>query len=1147
MVEIDFARLEKKWQDRWEKEKVFQVSEKSKKPKYYVLEMFPYPSGDGLHIGHALNYSIGDVYARYKIMNGFNVLHPMGYDALGLPAENAAIKAGVHPRDYTTKSIKNFTKQFKGIGISYDWSRVVDTSKPEYNKWDQWIFLKMFERGLAYQKESAVNFCPKCDTVLANEQVVDGKCWRHEETDVEIKKLKQWFLKITDYADELYEKIDDLKGWPDKTKAMQKNWIGKSYGTEIDFEVDNQIKTCVIVHGSPTKDRTRQKSFIPQHKSHWLPWIKGKMEDKGIKVFSPEMPTPWAPEYDEWKKIMDKYDVGEDSILIGHSAGGAFMVRWLSETKKKIRKLILVSPGKSGHERKKELTKFYGKGNYGKIKENVGEIVIFTADDDLEYHIPVAHEYESELGGKLFHYGKGYGHFTESGMGKKEFPELLNEVLETWPVFTTRPDTIYGVTFMVASAQHPKLDLLVTKKQRKEVEKFLKKLKSVSEKDIGDLEKEGVFTGSYAMNPATGEKVPIYAGNFVVADYGSGMVMAVPAHDQRDYEFAKKYGIEVKQVIIPCRTDKNNPPVKDKKTKTRKMVHVIVKDGKKVLCVKWKKQPWTAFVVGGVDDGEKIVDAARREVLEETGYKNLEFEKIVGTQMRGEYFAAHKNENRVANTTAVIFRLKNKEKEKISKEELAKHEAVWLEVKEINEDNFTCAELDIWMNAIKDNEGAYSGDGCLIDSGNFDGLENTDAKKKITDFLIKGKVARKKVNFKLRDWGVSRQRYWGTPIPIVHCSKCGSVPVSEKDLPVKLPEEVKFGKGNPLEAAKEWKKVSCPKCGGEGERETDTMDTFVNSSWYFLRYTDPQNDKKIFDSRKAKYWCPVDQYIGGAEHACMHLIYFRFYTKFLRDIGLIDFDEPVKRLFHNGMLHGEGGTKMSKSKGTVVNPETVSKKYGIDTARFFLLSLAAPDKPRDWSEKGIVGSLRFVKKVFSFYDSIKIGKDSSEVLKRLNKTVKNVGEHYSSFEYRKATIELRELFEVMEKSGKVSKKTLEKFLKMLNPICPHITEELWEKLGGKGFVSISGWPDYEEVKEEKKGGDLNAEIVSEINRVLESVKGKAIYVYVMPFEIGAVDAELISDDIDLPVKVFAVNDVGKYDPKFKAKKAKPGRASIYVE
>lgn len=822
MVEVDFKAIENKWQEAWEKEGAFVADDNSEKPKYYTLEMFPYPSGSGLHMGHAWNYVIGDIISRFKMMEGFEVLHPMGYDSLGLPAENAAIQAGTHPEDYNKASITNYIRQQKEIGLTYDWSRMVSTDDPKFYKWDQWIFLKMLEKGLAYQKKSAVNWCPKCDTVLANEQVTDGKCWRHDDTDVEVKHLTQWFLKITDYADELYENLKNMD-WPSRTKAMQKHWIGKSHGTEIDFEVNG----------------------------------------------------------------------------------------------------------------------------------------------------------------------------------------------EKWPVFTTRADTIFGVTMVVVAGQHKKLWDLVTEEQKPKVEEFVKGLKSVSEKDMADLEKEGVFTGSYAINPANGEKVPIYAGNFVVADYGSGMVMAVPAHDQRDFEFAKKYDVPVKQVIEPTANS---------------------------------QQPRAL-------------------------------------------------------------------------------------------------------------ERAFTEKGKLVNSGEFDGFEGSEAIEKITVWLEEQGKGRKVTNFRLRDWGISRQRYWGTPIPIIHCPDCGAVPVPEADLPVKLPKDVKFGEGNPLETASDWLNAPCPKCNKMGRREAETMDTFVNSSWYFLRYCDPNNEDAIFDSEKVKIWSPVDTYIGGAEHACMHLIYSRFYVKFLRDLGLLDFDEPAKRLFHQGMLAGEGGVKMSKSKPeTVVLPEVVSSKYGIDTARFFLSSLASPDKDIDWSEAGIVGSLRFVKRIFEFSENFSEVKDSEELEVKLNNTIKNLTEYYDNFQYRKGTIELRSLFDLMESnrddpkgSNGCSRDTYEKFLKMMNPICPHITEELWEKLGNTGFISKSAWPkfDSDKLKVKKKEVDLNEKVLGMVSKFKEG-KSK-LYLYVLPFEVEKYNTEKISEELGVEVKVYSVKDADKHDPEGKSKKARPNMPAFYFE
>ena len=817
MEEMDFNKIEKKWQKKWEEAKVFETKIDSKKEKYYVLEMFPYPSASGLHMGHALNYSIGDVLARFKRMNNFEVLYPMGFDALGLPAENAAIKVGEHPKPFTENAMKNYIRQMKELGLSYDWSKTLSTMDPEYYKWNQYFFLKFLEAGLIYRKKASVNWCPSCNTVISNEQAQGGICERCS-SKIEIKHLDEWYMKTTKYADELLDGLEDLD-WPDKIKAMQKNWIGKSHGTEIDFEINK----------------------------------------------------------------------------------------------------------------------------------------------------------------------------------------------EKWPIFTTRADTIYGVTFVVVSAQHEKLMDLVTKEQKKEVEKFLKNQGSVSEKEMATLEKEGVFTGSYAINPINGKEVPVYAGNFVVADYGSGMVMAVPAHDQRDFEFAKKYDIEIKQVI----TTKDPLDFKNKYT------------------------------------GEK----------------------------------------------------------------------------------------------------AFTEYGTLISSKQFSGMETEQAKEEITKYLEEQGKGRKVTNFKLRDWGFSRQRYWGTPIPIVHCKDWGLVPGKEKELPIILPEKVKFGKGNPLETNKEWIETECPKCGKPARRETETMDTFFDSSWYFLRYPDNKNKKEAFDKDKIQKWLPVDQYIGGAEHACMHLIYSRFFTKALRDLGFLKFDEPFKALFNQGMLHGPDGEKMSKSKGNIINPDEISDKYGMDTARFFLLSLAAPDKPRDWSESGIAGSLRFVKNIFNSFNNIKQDNTSSEFSIKLNKTIKETTEYYNSFQYRKITIKLKELFDLLSQQESVEKKDLEKSLKLLSPICPHIAEELWERLGNKDFISTSEWPTYEEKesKIKKKEENVEGKVVERVKEILEKVEGEKVYVYVMPFEVDKLDEKKISKEVGKDVKIFATSDKKKHDPQNKAKNARPGMASVYVE
>ncbi len=824
---INFKQIEEKWQRVWEEKTAFAVKEEkadSKKKKFYCLEMFPYPSGSGLHMGHAFNYSIGDIYARFKRMNGFNVLYPMGYDSFGLPAENAAVKAQSHPKIFTEQAIENFIRQQKSLGLSYDWERKLMTHSPEYYRWNQYFFLKFFEKGLVYRKKSPVNYCSKCETVLANEQVHNGKCWRHGETEIELKQLEQWFIKTTAYGEELLRDIDKLQ-WPERIKSMQRNWIGKSHGTEILFTINS----------------------------------------------------------------------------------------------------------------------------------------------------------------------------------------------EKWLIFTTRPDTIFGVTFMVVSAQHPRLMELVTDKEQKHVKAFLKKLKSTKQGEMDLMEKDGVFTGSYAVNPVNGEKVPVYAGNFVVADYGSGMVMAVPAHDQRDFEFAKKYKLPIKQVI----------------------------------CGNWPKP--------------------------------------------------------------------------------------------------VCPVLSE----------AYTKEGWLVASEEFDGLKNEEAKVKITARLEKLKLGKKVVQYKLRDWLISRQRYWGTPIPFVYCEKCGVVPVPERDLPIKLPEKVKFGQGNPLESNKEFVETKCPQCRGKARRETDTMDTFFDSSWYYLRYCDNKNDKKPFDASKTDYWMPVDQYIGGAEHACMHLIYARFFTKALRDLGFLKFDEPFVKLFNQGMLHGPDGAVISKSRGNVVMPEIVSEKYGMDTARLFLVSIASPDKDIEWSDSGIEGSLRFINRVFEYFNKVKIRNSSKRAESKSHKAIKEITQDVETFQYNLAVIKLRALFEALGEEKEIGRSELESFLKLLHPICPHITEELWHRLGNKTLVSLESWPVSDASKIDEKLEQQEQQIENTINdiknifRIIREKQGKEpqkAYLYVIPPELKLYqEAEgKLKSSLKVAVEVFANNNPKKHDPENKAGKAKLGKPGIYV-
>ncbi len=794
MSKYPFTRIEKKWQDFWEENKTFKVTEDPSVPedkRLYVLDMFPYPSSQGLHVGHPEGYTASDIYSRFMRMRGYKVLHPMGFDSFGLPAENYAIKTGTHPRVSTERNIELFTTQIKTLGFSYDWDRQVSTHREDYYKWTQWIFLKIYEQGLAYEDEAPINWCPSCKTGLANEEVKDGKCERCGE-EVTRKSIRQWILKITEYADRLLEDLE-LLDWSESIKAMQRNWIGRSEGADVKFKL---------------------------------------------------------------------------------------------------------------------------------------------ADDDEEFE-----------------------------------------------VFTTRPDTLFGATYMVLAPEHPLVEKITTSEQHEAVRTYLEEAQKKSDLERTDLAKEktGVFTGAYAVNPVNGERIPIWVADYVLISYGSGAIMAVPAHDQRDWEFAKEFDLPIIEVLQ-----------------------------------------------GG--DVEKE---------------------------------------------------------------------------------------------------AFIGDGPHVNSSFLDGLNKEDSIEKINDWLEERGLGTRSINYKLRDWIFSRQRYWGEPIPIVHCEKCGTVTVPEEELPLTLPEVDSYkptGTGeSPLAAIDEWVNTTCPKCGGPAKRETNTMPQWAGSCWYYLRYLDAHNDKELASLDKIKYWMPVDLYVGGAEHAVLHLLYARFWHKVLYDIGAVNTKEPFQRLVNQGMILGEGGVKMSKSLGNVINPDEIIKDFGADSMRVYEMFMGPLQVSKAWSTKGLAGVHRFLDRVWRVSERPIIDEEPPrKYLKLLHKTIKKVSQDTRQLEFNTAIAQMMIFINEIFQEKKIHRALWEPFVKLISPYAPHIGEEMWEKLGNTPSVSDSGWPEWDE--------ELTVE--DEVTVVLQ-INGKVRSKVEMPAGTGvedlkkaAMENERIQQWIDgkTIVKVIAVQD-----------------------
>ncbi|MDO8663480.1 MAG: class I tRNA ligase family protein [Candidatus Wildermuthbacteria bacterium] len=941
-MEYNPQKIEEKWRKNWEKNKTFQVDLKKTKKPYYNLMMFPYPSAEGLHVGNVYAFTGSDIHGRFMRMRGFDVFEPIGFDAFGIHSENFAIKKGIHPKILIEKNIKHFREQLKSLGCLFDWKHEVDTTKPEYYKWTQWIFLQLFMAGLAYKKKAPVDWCPSCKTVLADEQVIQGKCERCNSEVVQ-KETEQWFFKITKYAEKLLKNLEKID-WSERTKLAQKNWIGKSEGAEIEFPLvvpASGSKKCLIIHGIAGNDQ-----------ENWFPWLKKRLESQNWEVSVPNLPDTDHPVVEEWNKAL----AGEfkpESIIIGHSLGVPAALNLVQTVGKKVDKLILVAPVNSMQNwpalKKNEpeldwnAVKDFAdiKFDWEKISSLANQIIFYYSDNDKYIPAPSVDYYKKNLPQAVFRLIRNKGHYNTSN-GVQELPEVLEEFLPKVKVFTTRIDTIFSSTFLILAPEHPLVEKITTQEQKPEVEKYIIEATKKNEIERTEIEKEktGVFTGAYAINPASLEKMPIWIADFVLAGYGTGAVFA-DAHDQRDFDMAKKYNIPLKVSIRP-------------------------KDD-----VLWKK------------------------------IKNLEV--------------------------------------------------------------------------------CYPEEGILVNSAQFNGLTSSEAREKITEWLEEKGSGKKTVNFHVRDWLISRQRYWGPPIPIIYCQKCGSagspqaVPVPEKDLPVLLPFVKNFrpeGTGqSPLASVKNFVNTKCPKCKSPAKRETDVSDTFLDSSWYYLRYPSTGSGQVPFDKTLTEKWLPVNTYIGGQEHAVLHLLYSRFITMALNDLGLINFEEPFIKFRAHGLIT-KGGAKMSKSKGNVVNPDDYFEKYGADTLRMYLMFLGPFSQGGDWSDSGIIGITRFLEKVWRLKSQtesrnsgtkVKMRTKSSSPVDRLtHKTIKKVTEDLESLSYNTAISALMILVNEMTKSPELQTTNYKLLLLMLSPFAPYITEEIWRELGGKDSIHNQRWPKYDE-------------------------------------------------------------------------------------
>jgi leucyl-tRNA synthetase/ADP-ribose pyrophosphatase YjhB (NUDIX family)/predicted esterase YcpF (UPF0227 family) len=1286
MTPYDHKKIEPKWQKKWDKDKAFDAIDESRKKKWYSLIEFPYPSGDGLHVGHIRSNTAMDIISRKRRREGFNVLYPIGWDAFGLPTENYAIRTGIQPAVVTKNNTATFRRQLKSLGFSFDWSREINTTDPKYYKWTQWIFLQFLKAGLAYKKKMAINWCPKDLIGLANEEVVDGKCERCG-TPVEKREKEQWMLAITKYADKLLEGLDaveydmpklvdhvnppradkpsktrvnahaivfdpatkkfliirnkkfgwdtvviggvedgedfkettmrevreetgyvdieykrtlggpvraeyfakhkdenriaittglyfELKsdkrvpiddaddrekgghneilwidqadfvpgkmvnselpiwlerirdpkaGWPKplldlpEIKAQQRNWIGRSEGAEIEFAVKEKARKILIIHG-----------FEGDANGCFSPWLKTELQKLGHEVRVPSLPNSSHPNFDEMMELLKKetLDFGTEDVIIGHSMGGHLALK-IAEGKK-LGKLILVAPAIGGfgipyNEWKKDYPESdfdaledvleNHKPDFSKIDADK-KIALFGIDDP---DVSITHSGRLDSSWNVLKFDNA-GHFD----GEKD-QRILQAVTSSIKVFTTRPDTLFGVTYVVLAPEHPLVrELLPSIKNRSEALVYITKTKKESDIQRTDAtrEKSGVeLKGVKAINPVNGEEVPVYIADYVLADYGTGAVMAVPAHDERDWAFAKKYGLPVKRVIL-----KPNTPIK---SYLMGADQISDSDLEKV----------------GVKVVEKKSDGDRTLILDPN--KLSEYESLIKEKLSPSFWNEY-----VGNEAVFIFKDKQGKitrfvLDKNNEEEIDRLAAQYIGEGWNKQSPWSWMAQNDWYKDII----IYTDEGKLINSAQFNNKDSSSIKKEITTFAGGQWISK----YKLRDWVFSRQRYWGEPIPVVHCDKCGIVPIPEKDLPVKLPpvknyKPTETGE-SPLAAISKWVNTKCPKCYGKAMRETDTMPNWAGSSWYYLRYTDPKNAKKFADIKKLKYWTPVDWYNGGMEHVTLHLLYSRFWHKFLFDQGLVPTSEPYTKRTAHGFVLGPGGEKMSKSRGNVINPDVIIEKVGADSLRLYEMFMGPFDQAIAWDENGIVGCRRFLERVWKLQEKVNndgakadtygeeppqaiqqnralptaedrgifqqknvraprqnVSAEAQKLLSLIHKTIKKVSEDIESMRFNTAVSALMILLNEFEKDGTVVQENFEIFLQLLAPFAPHMTEELWSVLGNKKSIHIEPWPKFDpallvesKVKmavqingktraEMEVAADASDEVVKTMALALESVK-----------------------------------------------------------